>query len=120
VHFAVDTEAVFMTTRLAGTATHFLLLTVAVMAGQKSARSEGRTYRTAYLWGGFTADSLLDLLARFLHLQVEEKRDDQGTSEEETMIFLRYHQLQAVRLLSTQPAVRVGYNYLVEHSAAEE
>jgi type I restriction enzyme R subunit len=56
VHFAVDTEVVFMTTRLAGT-----------------------TYRTAYLWEEvLQRDSFLDLLARFVHLQIEEKRDDQG------------------------------------------
>ena len=42
-----------------------------------------------------------DLLARFVHLQVEEKRDDQGRrARAETMIFPRYHQLQAVRQLA--------------------
>ena len=64
-------------------------------------------------------DSLLDLLARFVHLQVEEKRDDQGRKVKvETMIFPRYHQLEAVRLLvETSRREGVGHNALVEHSA---
>ncbi|WP_071188323.1 hypothetical protein [Trichormus sp. NMC-1] len=41
------------------------------------------------------AVGLLDLLARFLHLQTEEKRDDDGRKfKKETMIFPRYHQLK--------------------------
>ncbi len=64
-------------------------------------------------------DSLLDLFARFIHLQIEQKRDDQGRKvKKEIMIFPRYHQLQAVRML-VDAARRegVGHNYLVEHSA---
>src|SRR5437667_1197832 len=57
--------------------------------------------------------------ARFIHLQIEEKRDDQGRKvKTETMIFPRYHQLQAVRtLVDTARREGVGHNYLVEHSA---
>ena len=121
VHFAVDTEAVFMTTRLAGTATHFLPFNKGCNNGAGNPPDPaGRTYRTAYLWEEvLQRDSLLDMLARFLHLQVEEKRDDQGHKvKKETMIFPRYHQLQAVRLL-VDAARRdgVGHNYLIEHSA---
>jgi type I restriction enzyme, R subunit len=121
VHFAVDTEQVFMTTRLAGTATQFLPFN----KGQEGAAGnppdpQGRNYRTAYLWEeALQRDSLLDMLARFLHLQIEEKRDDQGRKvKRETMVFPRYHQLQAVR--GMESAARTegpGYNYLVEHSA---
>ena len=55
----------------------------------------------------------------FIHLQIDEKRDDQGRKvKKETMIFPRYHQLQAVRML-VDAARRegVGHNYLIEHSA---
>lgn len=100
VHFAVDTEAVFMTTRLAGPATHFLPFNQGCDGGAGNPPDPaGRTYRTAYLWEEvLQRDSLLDLLARFVHLQSEEKRDDQGRKvQKETMIFPRYHQLQAVR-----------------------
>jgi type I restriction enzyme R subunit len=64
-------------------------------------------------------DSLLDLLARFIHLQIDEKRDDQGRKVQvETMIFPRYHQLHTVRLLvDLARREGVGHNYLVEHSA---
>jgi len=121
VHFAVDTESVLMTTRLAGTATHFLPFNKGYDgAAGNPPDPAGRTYRTAYLWEEvLQRDSLLDLLARFIHLQTDEKRDDQGRKvKTESMIFPRYHQLQAVRLL-VDAARRegVGHNYLVEHSA---
>ncbi len=62
---------------------------------------------------------MLDLLARFLHLQIEEKRDDEGRKyKKESMIFPRYHQLQAVRVLvDAAQGDGVGHNYLIEHSA---
>jgi len=121
VHFAVDTESVLMTARLAGTATHFLPFNRGCDRGGGNPPDPlGRTYRTAYLWEEvLQRDSLLDLLARFIHLQIDEKRDDQGRKvRTESMIFPRYHQLEAVRLL--EAAARregVGHNYLVEHSA---
>ena len=121
VHFAVDTELVFMTTRLAGSATHFLPFNKGLDGGAGNAPDpQGRAYRTAYLWQEvWQRDSLLDIFARFMHLQVEEKRtEDSRKVKKETMVFPRYHQLQAVRGL--EAAARQegpGHNYLVEHSA---
>jgi type I restriction enzyme R subunit len=121
VHFAVDTESVFMTTRLAGTATYFLPFNRGCDGGAGNpADPTGRTYRTAYLWEEvLQRDSLLDLLSRFIHLQIEEKRTEDGRKiKKETMIFPRYHQLQAVRkLVDAARNEGVGQNYLVEHSA---
>ncbi|MXW53615.1 MAG: type I restriction endonuclease subunit R [Gemmatimonadetes bacterium] len=121
VHFAVDTECVRMTTRLAGDATHFLPFDKGSEGGTGNPHDPaGRSYRTAYLWEEVLArDSLLDILARFIHLQTEEKRDDQGRKvKAETMIFPRYHQLHAVRLLVQKARCEgVGNNYLIEHSA---
>jgi type I restriction enzyme R subunit len=121
VHFAVDTEAVLMTTRLAGPATHFLPFNKGYEGGAGNPPDPaGRTYRTGYLWEEvLQRDSLLDLLARFIHLQIDEKRDDQGRKvKTESMIFPRYHQLQAVRaLVDAARNEGVGHNYLVEHSA---
>lgn len=121
VHFAADTEAVRMTTRLAGSATHFLPFDKGCNGGAGNPPDPaGRSYRTAYLWEEVLArDSLLDILARFLHLQIEEKRDDQGRKVKvETMIFPRYHQLEAVRrLVEAARREGVGHNYLIEHSA---
>lgn len=121
VHFAVDTEAVFMTTRLAGSATYFLPFNKGNAGGAGNPPDkEGRTYRTAYLWEEvLQRDSLLDLLARYIHLQTEEKLTDEGRKvKKETMIFPRYHQLQAVRKLVDAALVSgTGNNYLIEHSA---
>ena len=121
VHFAVDTESVLMTTRLAGRATRFLPFNKGCTgASGNPPDPAGGTYRTAYLWEEvLQRDSLLDILARFIHLQIDEKRDDQGHKvKTESMIFPRYHQLEAVRML-VDAARRegVGHNYLIEHSA---
>lgn len=121
VHFAVDTEQVFMTTRLAGSATHFLPFNKGLDGGAGNPPDPAaRAYRTAYLWEEvWKRDSLLDLFARFMHLQVDEKRTDDGRRiKKETLVFPRYHQLRAVREL--EDAARLegpGHNYLVEHSA---
>lgn len=121
VHFAIDTEQVYMTTRLAGNATYFLPFNKGDngSAGNPVDKA-GRSYRTAYLWEEILGrDSFLDILARFIHLQIEEKLTDEGRKvKKETMIFPRYHQLEAVRML-TYDALHngVGNNYLIEHSA---
>ena len=121
VHFAVDTECVRMTTRLAGEATHFLPFDKGRDGGAGNPHDPAdRSYRTAYLWEEVLArDSLLDVLAWFIHLQFEEKRDDHGRKvKAETMIYPRYHQIDAVRLLVRKARNEgVGNNYLVEHSA---
>ena len=121
VHFAVDTEAVQMTTRLAGSSTHFLPFNMGHNAGAGNPPDpEGRNYRTAYLWEDvLNRDSLLDLLARFLHVQIDERITDDGKRvKKETMIFPRYHQLQAVRkLVLASSEEGPGHNYLIEHSA---
>ncbi len=121
VHFVVDTESVFMTTRLAGAATQFLPFNVGCGGGAGNPPDpQGRTYRTAYLWEEvLQRDSLLELLARYLHLQIEERRTDNGRKvKKETMMFPRYHQLQAVRrLVAAARAEGPGHNYLIEHSA---
>lgn len=121
VHFVADTEEVWMTTRLAGEATHFLPFNKGYKHGAGNPPDpQGRTYRTAYLWEEvFQRDSFLDIFARFLHLQIEEKYDDEGRKfKKESMIFPRYHQLEAVRsLIDVSRSEGVGHNYLIEHSA---
>ena len=121
VHFAVDTEEVQMTTRLAGLGTHFLPFNRGNQGGAgNEADKAGRNYKTAYLWEeALQRDSLLDLLARFLHLDVQEKITDEFRKvRTESMIFPRYHQLQAVRhIVAAVVSEGVGHNYLVEHSA---
>lgn len=123
VHFAVDPDQVFMTTRLSGSQTHFLPFNRGDNghAGNPPAADGG--YRSAYLWREvWQRDSLLDILGRFMHLQVEEKRilSDEGIKKisKETMVFPRYHQLDAVRRLVAHAREHgAGRNYLVQHSA---
>ena len=123
VHFSVDQDQVFMATRLSGDKTHFLPFNLGNSghAGNPPAADGG--YRTAYLWREvWQRDSLLDILGRFMHLQVEEKRilTDEGIKKitKETMIFPRYHQLDSVRrLVAHAQAHGPGRNYLVQHSA---
>ena len=113
VHFAVDQDLVFLTTRLAAADTRFLPFNlgtagpgVAGGAGNPS-RSETGSYRTSYLWRQvWQRDAWLDLLARFLH------------AEDGSLIFPRLHQWHAVRALAADPAEHgAGRNYLVQHSA---
>jgi type I restriction enzyme, R subunit len=121
VHFAVDTEEAQMTTRLAGLGTHFLPFNRGNQGGAgNEPDKDGRNYKTAYLWEEvLQRHSLLDLLARFLHLDVQEKITDEFRKVcTESMIFPRYHQLQAVRhIVAAVASEGVGQNYLVEHSA---
>lgn len=120
VHFAVDPDLVFMTTRLAGTATHFLPFNRGCDGAAGNPPDDQARHRTAYLWEEvLTRESLLDLLARFLHIQVEDRRTDEGRKvRKESLIFPRYHQLQAVRsLVEAARSEGPGHNYLIEHSA---
>jgi len=121
VHFAVDTEEAHMATRLAGASTYFLPFNRGADGGAGNPPDPaGRNYKTAYLWeDALQRDCLLDLLARFLHIDVQEKVSDDGKKvRKESLIFPRYHQLQAVRqMVSVAASEGVGHNYLVEHSA---
>ncbi|MEZ9764337.1 type I restriction endonuclease subunit R [Vibrio splendidus] len=123
VHFAVDTQLVFMATRLSGNKTFFLPFNKGCNSGAGNPVSATGGYKTAYLWEQVLGrDSLLDILGRFMHLQVEEKRvlTDKGIKKitKETMIFPRFHQLDAVRSLVNHTYQEgPGRNYLVEHSA---
>ncbi|ABQ05718.1 type I restriction endonuclease subunit R [Flavobacterium johnsoniae] len=121
VHFVVDTDVVEMTTRLAKEATYFLPFNKGNEGGAGNPVDIlGLSYKTSYLWKEvLQKDSLMDILGKFIHLQVEERITDEGRKiKKETMIFPRYHQLQAVRsMIETALKDDVGTNYLIEHSA---
>ncbi len=118
VHFAVDPDEVRMTTRLAGRNTHFLPFDKGRAGGAGNPENPGG-WKTAYLWEEvLERRSLLDILARFIHLLVEERRLGRKKVKRETMIFPRYHQLDCVRALVRDAGERgAGANYLVQHSA---
>ena len=122
VHFAVDPDEVWMTTRLKGKETDFLPFSRGNNHGAGNPPVEAN-WKTHYLWDEvLQADSLLGILQRFMHLEVKEKqvKTDKGvrTVWKETMIFPRYHQLDAVRKLVAHARTNgAGRNYLVQHSA---
>jgi type I restriction enzyme R subunit len=126
VHFAVDPDRAFMTTKLDGKSTWFLPFNRGDGLGAGNpVNPDG--HKTAYLWEKvWQRDSLLEILGRYLHLQKEEKdvaitkggKTTVRKVHKETMIFPRYHQLDAVRgLLGATRRQGVGRNYLVQHSA---
>lgn len=124
VHFAVDLYNVFMTTRLQGANTYFLPFNQgsngAGNVGGKGNPQNPDGYQTAYLWEKvLTKDSLLEILHKYMHLQVEVSEDKNGNkTRKETMIFPRYHQLDVVtKLLADVKANGAGHNYLIQHSA---
>jgi type I restriction enzyme R subunit len=118
VHFAVDPDMVYMTTRLSGRVTSFLPFNKGDGTGAGNPVNPNG-YKTAYLWEEVLAKySFLDILGRFLHLQVEEKTFGGKKVRRETLVFPRYHQLDVVRKLEANARKeRVGKNYLIMHSA---
>jgi type I restriction enzyme R subunit len=114
VHFAVDPDEVYMTTRLAGERTTFLPFNKGRGTGAGNPDNPVG-YKTAYLWEEvWQRDSLLDLLARFLHV---EKGDAVGSAGD-TVIFPRYHQLDVVRTIEAHATSKgTGQTYLIQHSA---
>ena len=108
VHFAVDNNAVFMTTKLQNGETKFLPFNKDV----KNPIVE-ENFASSYLWEEILqADSLLDLFQNYIHYEVDEE------SGKEKIIFPRYHQLDSVRrLLAASKKNGSGKNYLIQHSA---
>lgn len=126
--FAVDLENVYMTTKLEGAKTFFLPFN----QGSAGAGNDGGAgnpanpdgYATSHLWEvALQRDSLLDIVNKFLHLEVKEEteldaRGNEVKRKKERIIFPRYHQLDSVRkVIADVRANGTGKNYLVQHSA---
>lgn len=112
VHFAVSQTEVMMTTRLAGPATQFLPFNRGNYGAAGNAPNPDG-FATAHLWEEVWArDSWLDILHRYLI----GKRDDK--KQLKSVIFPRYHQLDATRkLVADVLAMGPGQRYLIQHSA---
>ncbi|CDO04306.1 Type I restriction enzyme EcoR124II R protein [Oceanobacillus picturae] len=120
VYFAVDTDEVYMTTQLNRDKTFFLPFNRGNDGG-KGNPVVYNDYRTSYLWNDILQkDSLLDILFRFVYVNQEDILDSTGEiiDKRETVIFPRYHQLDAVRKIELDVKEKgVGQNYLIQHSA---
>jgi type I restriction enzyme R subunit len=114
VHFAMDDDLVYMTTRLEGKNTRFLPFNQGRAGGAGNPDNPGG-YRSAYLWEEiWQKDLLLEIIAQFLHLKEEEKNG----KTVKTLISPRYHQLDAVRRLVVDAKKNgPGKSYLIQHSA---
>lgn len=114
VHMAVDTDEVYMTTKLAGKATFFLPFNKGHNLGQGN--PPNRTgHKTAYLWEEvFTKESLANIIQHFVRLDGSSK----DPLNKRTLFFPRYHQMDVVRNLVAHASDNgVGQTYLIQHSA---
>ena len=128
VHFAADPDEIHMTTRLAGDKTFFLPLNRGSHPGQIVCGAGNPQHESGYRTGFFWEDvlqfeSFLDILGHFLFLEKKEEKVDDGRGghrwvTRETMVFPRYHQLDAVRKsVNAARTEGAGRNYLIQHSA---
>lgn len=114
VHMTVDTDEVWMATKLAGNATWFLPFNKGHNEGAGNPPNPNG-HRTAYLWEEiFRPESLAGIIQHFVLL--EGKATDPLAKK--NLIFPRYHQLNVVRkLLAHTAGYGVGNSYLIQHSA---
>ena len=122
VHFAVSQYEVYMATRLEGDKTFFLPFNKGTSTGGagNDVPVDVNQYATDYLWNEvLQPDNLLNILARFVHLQIEEKEDWEGRKyKKEALIFPRYHQWDVVtKLVNAARTEGPGNKYLIQHSA---
>jgi type I restriction enzyme R subunit len=112
VHFAVSQAEVRMTTRLLGPATSFLPFNRGNAGAAGNAPNPGG-FATSYLWEEvWEREGWLQILGRYLI----GKRDDK--KQLRSVIFPRYHQLDATRkLVEDVRAQGAGQRYLIQHSA---
>ena len=118
VHFAVDDSEVYMATKIDGNNTYWLPFNKGNNNGAGNPIKENG-YRTEYLWQEVLAkDSWLEIIGRFIHLQVDEYQFEGRLRSKEKLIFPRYHQLDAVRKIADDVKEHgAGKNYLIQHSA---
>lgn len=117
VHFAVDTDEVYMTTKLNGKDTYFLPFNL----GQREPLfGKGNPpnpfgHKTAYLWEEiFTRNSVANIIQHFVRFDGK----DTDPLSKKTLYFPRYHQLDVVRKLINDASKKgVGQKYLIQHSA---
>ncbi|QXP71270.1 type I restriction endonuclease subunit R [Polaribacter sp. R2A056_3_33] len=117
VHFAVDTDEAYMTTKLDGKNTFFLPFNKGNNHGKGNPTlPDGATgHRTNYLWNEvFTRESLANIIQHFVRLDGKKKDPIQT----KTLFFPRYHQMDVVRKIIEDASKKgVGQTYLIQHSA---
>jgi type I restriction enzyme R subunit len=122
VHFAVSQYEVYMATRLEGADTFFLPFNKGTHDGGagNDVPEDINRYATEYLWNEvLLPENLLNILGRFVHLQIEDKENWQGKKyKKESLIFPRYHQWDVVKkVVDAARSEGPGQKYLIQHSA---
>lgn len=114
VHFAVDADEVYMTTRLNGDKTFFLPFNKGHNYG-KGNPPNPFGHKSSYLWEEvFTREGLANIIQHFVRF--DGKPND--TLSKRTLYFPRYHQMDVVRkILADTSKKGVGQTYLIQHSA---
>ncbi|MGG5173044.1 type I restriction endonuclease subunit R [Pseudarthrobacter sp. J1738] len=120
VHFAVSNDEIQMTTELKGKDTYFLPFNLGDNGSAGNPVNPNGS-RTSYLWEQvLQRDSWLNIIGKFLHLNVDDKTDP-VTGERKirkSLLFPRYHQLDVVsQLINTARVEGPGHRYLIQHSA---
>lgn len=112
VHFAVSNSEVYMTTQLTGPSTRFLPFNKGDH-GAAGNPPNPNGHPTSYLWEEVWArDSWLEILGRYLVTQRDAKK------QIKSIIFPRYHQLDATRKLQGKILEEgAGGKFLIQHSA---
>ncbi len=124
VDFAMDSEQVYMTTKLDGVSTFFLPFNMGkgegIDTGAGNPIYEDK-YSVSYMWEDILQkDTLIEILSKFMFIEVKEKKDPvtDKMKRSETVIFPRYHQLDVIRkTLAEVVATGSSQNYLIQHSA---
>jgi type I restriction enzyme, R subunit len=125
VHFAVDQDRAFITTRLKGGDTQFLPFNVGSAGPGKSggagnpASVRDTDYSVSYQWEAiWQRDNWLEILQRFLHIEATDKRAGKVNPHTSPRIFPRFHQWHAVQAMVGHAREHgAGQNYLIQHSA---
>ncbi len=120
VHFTVDPDEVYFTTKLESSGTRFFPFNKGYNNGAGNPPAKNyKSYRTSYFWEEILEiDSWTEIIGRYVHLQKEEYTVEGKKYYKESMLFPRFHQLDVVRKLIADAKINgSGQRYLIEHSA---
>ncbi|WP_345992713.1 DEAD/DEAH box helicase family protein [Chryseobacterium sp. Chry.R1] len=114
VHFAVDTDEMYMTTKLDGAKTLFLPFNLGNNFG-KGNPPNPFGHKTSYFWQDVLCrESIANIIQHFVRFDGNEN----DALNKKTLFFPRYHQLDVVRRLMKDTIQKgAGETYLIQHSA---
>jgi type I restriction enzyme R subunit len=114
VHFAVDTDEIYMTTKLDGAHTFFLPFNLGNNFG-KGNPPNPFGHKTSYFWQDvLRRESIANIIQHFVRFDGAENE----VLNKKNLFFPRYHQLDVVRRLIKDTTQKgAGETYLIQHSA---